>query len=117
MLRSFSYAMTGPKTKKTAPQKPPERWMHQTLSKPLAIPEEEEESSESDVGDAPPHLEDEYNDSEGGDDDEVVPEKEGETDRDEEGEEESDTVELVEVPQKCKGQSKANKTSLPFLSS
>jgi len=109
--------MTGPKTKKTAPHKPPERRTHQTISQPLAILEEEEESSESDVGDMPPHLVDEYNDSEDGDDDEVVPEKEGEIGSDEEGEEESDTVELVEVPQKRKGQSKANKKSFPFLSS
>jgi len=107
--------MAGPKTKKTAPRKPPERRTRQTLSPPLAIPEEEEESSELDVGDVPPHLADEYNDSEDGDDDEViVVEKGGETDKEEEGEEESDTVELVEIPKKCKGQSKGNKKSFPF---
>ena len=102
--------MTGPKTHKTALKKPPACQTHQTLSPPLAIPEEEEESSESDVGNAPPHLADEYYD----DEEEVVPEESGETDRDEEGEEVLDTVELVEVPQKCKGQSKANKKSFPF---
>src|ERR1700678_214428 len=99
--------MTAPKTKKTAPKKPSERF--QPLSSLLAMLEEEE-SSESDVD--PTHTPaDEDNNSE--EDNEGATEKGGETDKDEE-EEEPDGVEFVEVPQKRKGQTKGNKKSFSF---